>query len=90
MITVYGGAPTEIDELQRKIRRALSPEGDDGDEDDPTDLRMMNRAFVGWTIREGRTMCVWPARRVLSPPEHDMGDEEPVMMVDFGWWAPSL
>lgn len=50
---------------------------DPGDEDDVTPERATARTLAGWRFRTGRTVVMYPARRLPPLPGHDPGDEQP-------------
>ncbi len=58
---------------------------DPGDEDDATPDRLWNRGALihRYLFIRGKTVVMWPASRVYHP-DHDPGDEEPTMRVDYG------
>lgn len=50
---------------------------DEGDEDDINENREIARVLAPWRYRLGRTLCLYPARRLPTIPGHDDGDAEP-------------
>jgi hypothetical protein len=67
------------------LKPPTMPDGDGGDEDDPTTDRLFKRTslFHTWLFIRGKPVVYWPARRIYHP-DHDPGDEHPTVVKDFG------